>query len=285
MIVRPGGHAWQVGRVADGLDELRAAAREQLDAGAQVVKVMASGGFSTPGDAAQPELSTDELRAVVGEAHRSSIPVAAHSHATEAIDACLAAGIDTIEHGAFLEAPQAEVMAARKVPLVPTLRAIDVVASGVGLDNQLIEKVDASRERYEASISLAIAAGVPIAAGTDAGTPLNEHGCLVRELERYVELGMPAIQALKAATSNAGRLVGPRVGEVTPGHAADLLVVEGDPRTGLGALRKLRHVVANGSIVDLHWLRATLESFGSPRIVSDPAIELPANPNLIGVVT
>jgi imidazolonepropionase-like amidohydrolase len=168
--------------------------------------------------------------------------------------------------------------------LVPTLRAIDVVTPGAGLDGELVQKVNASRERYEASIRLAIAAGVPIAAGTDSGTPLNEHGCLVRELERYVELGMPAIQALRAATSSAGRLVGPQVGEITPNYLADLLVVEGDPRRDVATLRKLRHVVVHGVIVDLQWLRATLESFASPQIVGDPELASPGNPNLIGAI-
>ena len=258
MIMRPGGHAWEAGRVADGPDELREAVREQIDAGCRLVKVMASGGFSTPGDVNKAELSLDELRAVVEVAHGASTPVAAHAHATEAIASCIAAGIDTIEHGAFLERSQAEQMAAEGIPLVPTLRAIDVVSGDCGLAVDLVERVDSARDRYESSIREAIEAGVPIAAGTDAGTPLNRHGALVDELERYVGLGMQPKDALRAATSRAARLVAPRAGVIEPGATADLLVAEADPREDVGALRKLRHVVSGGRVIDLEWMRSVL---------------------------
>ena len=264
MIMRTGGHAWEVGRVADSPAELRDAAREQLHAGARLVKVMASGGFSTPGDAMQAELSVEDLSAIVEEAHRASRTVAAHAHATDAIAACLAAGVDTIEHGAFLDASQVEEMSARQVPLVPTLRAIDVINGDYRLDPDVVAKVDAARSRYESSIRQAIAGGVPIAAGTDAGTALNSHGGLVDELERYVGLGMRVGDALMAATSRAGKLVGERVGAIEAGWAADLLVVEGDPREDLGALRKLRHVIVRGRPIDLGWVRATASSLAFP---------------------
>ena len=252
--MRPGGHAWEAGRVADGPDELRHAVREQLHAGARLVKVMASSEFSTPGDAMQAEFGVEDLSAIVEEAHRASRTVAAHAHATDAIAACLAAGVDTIEHGAFLDASQVEEMSARQVPLVPTLRAIDVINGDHRLDPDVVAKVDAARSRYESSIRQAIAGGVPIAAGTDAGTALNSHGGLVDELERYVGLGMRVGDALMAATSRAGKLVGERVGAIEAGWAADLLVVEGDPREDLGALRKLRHVIVRGRPVDLGWV-------------------------------
>jgi imidazolonepropionase-like amidohydrolase len=259
MIVRPGGHAWQAGRVAASADELRAAVREQVSAGARLVKVMASGGFSTPGDVGAAELTTDQLRAVADEAHRASLPVAAHAHAAEAIANCLDAGIDTIEHGAFLDERLIERMAARGVPLVPTLRAIDVITSDSPLDPDIVRRVDEARERYATSVRNAIEAGVPIAAGTDAGTPLNEHGGLVSELERYVELGMSPIDAIRAATWFAGRWIDERVGAIAPGRAADLLVVEGDPRESIAALRSLRHVVLGGVVLDVDGLLSTLE--------------------------
>jgi imidazolonepropionase-like amidohydrolase len=258
MIMRPGGHACEAGRVADGPAELREAAREQIRAGAGVVKVMASGGFSTPGDVHEAELTADELRAVVEEARVASVPVAAHAHATAAIANCLEVGIDTIEHGAFLAPAQAEEMATRGIPLVPTLRAIDVAVPGSAMEPDVVQAVEDSRERYESSIRLAIAAGVPIAAGTDGGTPLNEHGRLVDELEHYVELGMRPLDALRAATSRAGRLVGARLGAIEPGAPADMIVVEADPREDVGALRELRHVVRGGNPIDLDWVRSVL---------------------------
>jgi imidazolonepropionase-like amidohydrolase len=273
MIMRPGGHACEVGRVAGSPADLRAAAREQLRAGARVVKVMASGGFSTPGDVNEAELSVDDLRAVAEEAHGASRPVAAHAHATDAIAFCLDAGIDTIEHGAFLDASQVEEMSARRIPLVPTLRAIDVIDGDSRLDPAVVAKVDAGRARYESSIRQAIAGGVPIAAGTDAGTALNGHGRLVDELERYVGLGMASADALRAATSRAGQLIDARVGAIAPGWAADLLVVEGDPREDLGALRNLRHVVVRGRPLALDWVRATLSQLASPLIERNPTME------------
>ena len=149
-------------------------------------------------------------------------------------------------------------MAADGIPLVPTLRAIDVVSGDCGLAVDLVERVDSARDRYERSIREAIEAGVPIAAGTDAGTPLNRHGALVDELERYVGLGMQPSDALRAATSRAARLVAPRAGVIEPGATADLLVVEADPREDVGALRKLRHVVSGGRVIDLEWVRSAL---------------------------
>lgn len=273
MIMRPGGHASEVGRVADGPAELQAAAREQLQAGARVVKVMASGGFSTPGDPRRAELSVEDLRTVVAEAHRASRPVAAHAHATDAIAACLAAGVDTIEHGAFLDASQVEELSAREIPLVPTLRAIDVVGPGSGLDADVVAGVDAARGRYESSIRRAIAGRVQIAAGTDAGTPLNGHGGLVDELERYVGLGMSARDALRSATSRSGRLIDTRVGAIAPGWAANLLVVEADPLADIGALRRLRHVVLGGRALDLGWLRSTVAHLASPLTGRNSAME------------
>ena len=261
MIMQTGGHAWQAGRQADGPWDVRRAVREQVRERAQLIKVMASAGFSTPGDVHRGEFTLEELCAAVQEAHRSGLPVAAHAHAADGIAACLEAGIDTIEHGAFLEPGQITEMAGRGTPLVPTLRAIDVIGPDTPVAAEVLEKVEAGRARYETSIRAAIEGRVAIAAGTDAGTSFNTHGRLVDELERYVELGMQPVEALRAAIIVAGRLVGADVGELSPGAAADLLVVEKDPRHDLGALRSLRHVIRDGQILDLEWLNGIVDSF------------------------
>ena len=251
-----GGHGWRLlGRQADGADDLRRAVREQLRAGADVIKLVATGGVMTPGvDPRAAQLTLDELRAGVDEAHRARRRAAAHAMAEEGIAWCLDAGIDTIEHGVFLTEALATRMATQGTALVPTLIAPHAIVEGglaAGIPEFAVKKSLALRERHLEAFRLALRAGVAIAAGTDAGTPLNLHGSIVPELALMVGAGMDPLDALRSATSAAARVLGieTETGSVAPGLAADLIAVEGDPASDVKALDAVRLVIADGRTV------------------------------------
>jgi imidazolonepropionase-like amidohydrolase len=251
-----GGHGWRMlGRQADGPDDLRRAVREQLRAGADVIKLVATGGVMTPGvDPRAAQLTLDELRAGVDEAHRARRRAAAHAMADEGIAWCLDAGIDTIEHGVFLTESLATRMARQGAALVATLIAPHAIVEGghaAGIPDFAVKKSITLRERHLESFRIAMRAGVAIAAGTDAGTPLNPHGSLVPELALMIGAGMEPLQALRAATSVAARVLGldHETGTIAPGLAADLLAVEGDPASDVKTLDAVRLVIAEGRTV------------------------------------
>ena len=251
-----GGHGWRMlGRQADGVDDVRKAVREQLRAGADVIKLVATGGVMTPGvDPRAAQLTLDELRAGVDEAHRARRRIAAHAMADEGIAWCLDAGIDTIEHGVFLTEVLAARMATQGTALVATLIAPHAIVEGglaAGIPEFAVKKSSALRERHLESFRLALRAGVAIAAGTDAGTPLNPHGTIVPELALMAAAGLEPLQAIRSATSVAARVLGleSETGAVAPGLVADLIAVEGDPATDLKALDAVRLVIADGRTV------------------------------------
>lgn len=256
-----GGHCAQYGRVADGPVAVRTAVREQIAAGAATVKLMATGGISTPGRPGAPGLSVEEMTAACDEAHRLGARVAAHAHAPEGIIAALIAGVDTIEHAAFADDEALQMMKSTDTALVPTVIALNPIAPGVGIPDDTVEKSLAARETYRANTARAISAGVRIAAGTDAGTALNPIGGLVDELGMYGEAGMSAYEAVRTATVNAGPVLGAKVGMIAPGYRADLLVLAGDPRTDLTVLREPGLVISHGRVVRRDWLDETLGEY------------------------
>lgn len=261
MIVMTGGHANEVGRIADGADQVREAAREQLHAGADVIKVMASGGFSTPGDPNAAEYTVEELRAAVNEARRAGVAVAAHSHANAGILGALEAGVDTIEHGGLLQDDGVAALAAGSTSLVPTLRAMTAPISDPRVQPEVAAAYGAALPRYRHSIKSALDSGVSILAGTDAGTYLNGFGGLVDELEQYVDLGASAHSALVSATAAGDRVAGKPIGRIEAGWAGDLVLVDSNPDDQISALRAVHAVVADGTVVDLRWIDQTLARY------------------------
>ncbi len=254
-ICMTGGHGWRFGREADGPEDVRKAVREQLKAGADVIKILATGGVMTPGvEPGSPQLTPEEIRAAIEEAKKAGRRIAAHAQATDGIAACVDAGITSIEHGIFLTEPIAQKMAKEGIALVATLVAPEqIVTHGVaaGIPEFAVRKSEAVRGRHLESFQMAVRAGVPIAAGTDAGTPLNPHGSIVGELALMVKAGMSPLEAIRSATSAAARVLGleGETGRIAPGLAADLIAVGGDPGERVEALNDLRLVVANGAIV------------------------------------
>jgi imidazolonepropionase-like amidohydrolase len=250
-----GGHGWQlIGREADGADEVRKAVREQLRAGADVIKIFATGGVMTPGvDPNSAQLTLDEVAAAIEEARKAGRRTAAHAQGSDGIANSLEGGITTIEHGIFLTEALCQRMARDGVAMVPTLIAPHAIVEGgvaAGIPEFAVRKSLAVRERHRESFQMALRLGVPIAAGTDAGTPLNPHGSLVPELELMVAAGQAPLAAITAATSTAARVLGleHETGRLAAGLSADLLVVEGNPVERIQALDNVRLVIVAGRV-------------------------------------
>jgi imidazolonepropionase-like amidohydrolase len=238
-----GGHARFIGREVEGPEQVRAAVQAQLAAGAEVIKVIASGGVLTPGTSPdQAQMTPEELQAAVDEATRAGRKVAAHAHGASGMKNALRAGVHSIEHGTLLDEEAGSLMLERGVFMVPTLSALATTAAcraGCGVPESALEKAKAMTTRHQASFKHARRSGIPIAMGTDAGTPFNYHGENAQELERMVRLGMSPMGAIVASTSAAARLLGieREVGAIERDKQADLLVVEGNPLKKIALLR------------------------------------------------
>jgi imidazolonepropionase-like amidohydrolase len=255
VICMTGGHGHWVGREADGPDEARKAVREQLKAGADVIKLIATGGVLTPGvEPGSAQLALDEMRAVVEEARKAGRRTAAHAMGTAGVADAVEAGISTIEHGVFLTEAVVARMRALGTVLVPTLNAPAAISTGglaAGIPEFMVRKADAVVAAHVESFQLAMRAGVRIAAGNDAGTPLNPHGSLVPELRLMIRHGMTPLEAIRAATSTAAETLGlaEETGRIAPGLAADLIAVAGEPAARVEALDDVRLVLARGRVV------------------------------------
>ena len=252
-VVMTGGHGHWFGREADGPAEVRKAVREQLKAGADVIKTMATGGVLTTGaQTGAPELTPVELEALVETAHTAGRKTAAHCHGTQGIKNAVLAGIDSVEHGTFMDEEAAELMAERDTYWVPTLSALKGIVenSDAGIPQQAVEKGEHAGERMAAAWEYALDADVPIAMGTDAGTPFNEHADAAHELAYMVEYGLDEAGALEAATVNAADLLGlDDTGMIEKGHRADLLVLPENPLEDVQAWQHPEHVFLGGEQV------------------------------------
>ena len=250
-----GGHGHWLGREADGPDDARKAVREQLKAGADVIKIIATGGVLTPGvEPGSPQMTFEEMRAAIEEARKAGRRTAAHAMAATGISEAIDAGITSIEHGVYLTEEIVAHMRRDGTFLVPTLNAPAAIATGglaAGIPEYMVRKSEQVVPPHVASFQLAHRAGVRIAAGADSGTPLNFHGSLLPELTLMVKYGMTPLEVIRAATVTAADCLG--LGEVTgrvaPGYAADLIAVAGDPAERIETLADLKLVLVNGRIV------------------------------------
>ncbi len=255
-IAMTGGHGWFIGREADGAEAVRHAVRSELKAGATCIKLMASGGvYGHAEEPGSPQLTVEEMSAGVEEAHKAGRKVAAHAYSVAAISNALDAGVDSIEHGSFVDRATAGRMRELGTYLVPTMSVYEAMSEKgpeLGAPEYITRKtaevLDASREAFR----LALEVGVPVAAGTDCGAPGHPHGTLPEELRLMVESGASPIQALRFGTSAAADLLGlgGEVGSLEPGKRADLLAVDGDPTTDILALHGVKLVLRDGSRVE-----------------------------------
>ncbi|GAB5469670.1 MAG: amidohydrolase family protein [Rhodospirillales bacterium] len=233
MICMTGGHGNYVARVADGVDEVVKAVREQIHAGSDLIKIMATGGVMTPGvDPQDAHYSAEELAAGIAEGHRFRRPCASHAQGREGILNAVHGGIDSIEHGIYMDEACCEAMLKAGTYLVPTLSAIENILAHAeqGVPDFIVDKARRVTAPHRNSIKMYYEAGGRIAMGTDAGTPYNKHGENAKELAFMVKVGMSAKDTLTAATANAADLN--RLddqGRLQEGKLADLLLVEGDP--------------------------------------------------------
>jgi len=254
-ITMTGGHGHHIGGCeVDGTAEARKAARTQLKRGAEALKCMATGGVLTEGaQTGAPELTEDEMRAIVEVGEAANVPVAAHAHGRDGIGNAVRAGVDSIEHGTFMDRGTAELMAEHGVYWVPTTKAlVGINEAGVegGIPEWAVEKSEDATDDHRESFDLALEVGVPIAMGTDAGTPFNDHADAAEELELMVERGLSEEQALEAATADAADFLGLNdVGRVSDDYRADLVVLPENPLEDVTAWQRPQAVVAGGEVV------------------------------------
>jgi len=240
--------------IANGTDEVRAAVRYQVKYGADVIKTCATGGVLSEGDAVgTTQYGFEELKAMVDEAHKlDERRVAAHAHGTEGIKIAVRAGVASIEHGSFLDAEGARLMAEKGTYLVATLMAGEAVeraaASGV-LKGHRAEKARAAATAMRSAIKLAVANRVPIALGTDAG--VIPHGTNGHEFTLLVEWGgMTPLQAISAGTLSAATLLGWQrdAGSLERGKWADVVAVPGDPTRDIRVMERVSFVMKGGVV-------------------------------------
>ena len=264
MICMTGGHGNRIGRVADGIEEIVKAVREQIQAGSDLVKIMATGGVMTPG--VNPEdahYSAAEMAAGIAESRRFHRTSASHAQARDGILNAVRGGIDSIEHGFFMDDVCVEEMLAAGTYLVPTLSALRNIVDNAdkGIPPYAVEKAERAADRHRASIKMFYDAGGKIAMGTDSGTPFNIHGENARELRFMVDVGMEPADALTAATGYGADLNQlPDRGRIADGMVADLLIVSGNPLEDIDAVAdKANHrTVVKGGVVVAGGLAANL---------------------------
>jgi imidazolonepropionase-like amidohydrolase len=265
---------------ADGPDEVRRLVRYQARQGADFIKVMASGGVMSNGDdPSWPNYSVEELRTIVEEAHSMDMSVAAHAHSAEGVRRCLAAGVDTIEHGTFMGPDELVQMKETGTFLIPTMSINYWLANhganrGAGAGN--VGKVRRVVVQQREMVQRAFEAGVRIVMGTDSSGDLCPFGEHAREIELYTEVGMQPYQALETATVGAAEMYG-RAGELgvlAPGAVADAVVLDGNPLSDISVLRRpggIRHVVKDGA--DLSALLGNDEETRTLRVPRMPVSE------------
>ena len=249
-------------RVADGVDEVRKAVREQVKHGADVIKMGVTGAVLVESGApGVTHFNSDEIQALVDEAKKFGKPVAMHAHGIDGIRKAVEAGVTTLEHGTYLyrDPGVIRLMAQRGVFLVPTLKVgWDIIlAEKSNVPDWIMQKNKDSQGDAAKSLKMAYEAGVPIAMGSDVGTPLNYHGENALEVYWMEQAGLSKMDALVAATGNAAKALGwdSWLGTLEAGKFADLIAHERNPLEDLRSLadkESLRLVMKDGEVVANH---------------------------------
>jgi imidazolonepropionase-like amidohydrolase len=241
------------GGVADGVEAVQHKVRENIKYGADLIKVCATGGVLSMGDNPQASQYTlEEMKAIVADAHRLGRKVAAHAHGAEGIRWAAEAGVDSIEHGSYIDDAGIAVMKEHGTYLVPTLYLGDWMIDNAGLTRlppPLLAKAQEVIPAARKNIAHAFASGVKVAFGTDAA--VYPHGRNAHEFAVMVRLGLTPLQAIQAATVNAADLLGwsGKVGSLEPGAWADIVAVDGDPVKDVTTLERVKFVMKGGEVV------------------------------------
>lgn len=248
------------GRICDGVDECRRAAREQIRAGAGVIKICSTGGVMSEKDApTHAQFVDEEIQAITTEAHRVGIKVMSHAQSPEGIQAAIRCGVDTIEHGIYLDDETIEMMLQNQTIVIPTFAIVHAIVTkgeDAGVPEYGMRKARAAHEAHLESIKKAYQAGVRIAMGTDfVGPDLIPHGENAVELEILVkQVGMSPMESIMTATKVGSEALGleNEIGTLEKGKKADLLIVDGNPIEDIAILqekKKLLVVMKDGQVV------------------------------------
>lgn len=255
MICMTGGHGWQEGIEADGKDACLKAVRTQLKAGVDLIKMMATGGVMTKGvEPGNAQFNIDEMKIMVEEAHKAGRKTATHAQGLQGIKNALYAGVDSIEHGCFLDDECLELMKQQNTFLVPTLCAPQcIIDKGVenGVAKYAVDKTLKVKDAHVESVKKAYDKCIQIALGTDAGTPFNYHSNTTYEMELLSKLNIPNMDILKIATINSAKCVGVEkdYGSIEVGKQADLVCLNENPLENISNVRKINRVIQSGKIV------------------------------------
>ncbi|MCC6454219.1 MAG: amidohydrolase family protein [Caldilineaceae bacterium] len=258
---------------ADGVAGFRQLAREQLRAGADLLKVCLTGGIGTKDEKpADKQMTDDEVSAVVETAHAAHKIVASHTGGNNPIKDCVRLGVDCIEHGYQFDEEAAQMMAEAGTYLVPTLcvtQELDYMRRH-GVQEWMLSKAKAAAAEHLASIRRAIAAGVTIGTGTDLlpSDPVDGTVATIREAELLVEAGLTELQALAAATSQSAKICGieSTTGTLAAGMQADLLVIDGKPDQQIRDLRNIQVVMKGGAIFRSELTGLEAQGLGMPGV-------------------
>ena len=236
--------------VADGIAEVQHKVRQNIKYGADLIKICATGGVLSKGDDPQASQYTlEEMQAIVADAHRLGRKVAAHAHGAQGILWASKAGVDSIEHGSFIDAPAIAEMKKDGTWLVPTLYLEDWMIENGHLPPFYQQKMKDAIAVAKPNIRKAYEAGVKIALGTDAA--VYPHGLNAHELEVYVrDLGMTPLAAIQSATVNAAELMGwtSKTGSLDPGKWADIIAVDGNPLADVKLVQDVKFVMKSGVV-------------------------------------
>lgn len=239
--------------VADGIAEVQHKVRENIKYGADLIKICATGGVLSFGDNPQASQYTlEELKAIVADAHGLGRKVAAHAHGAQGILWATEAGVDSIEHGSYIDDAGIAAMKEHGTYLVPTLYLGDWMLQNMDQTHMPPPLMAKAREMIPAArknIAHAFASGVKVALGTDAA--VYPHGLNAHEFAVMVKLGLPPLQAIQAATINAADLLGwsGKVGSLEPGAWADIVAVDGDPLQDVTTLEQVKFVMKGGEVI------------------------------------
>lgn len=253
-------HPNALGRIADGADECRVAVREQIREGAGVIKICTTGGvLSEKGGPTLAQFTDDEITAMTTEAHRVGIKVMAHAQSPDGIQNAIRNGVDTIEHGIYLDDETIQMILTSHSIVVPTFAIVNAIVSKgaeAGVPEYGLIKAKAGHEAHVKSITKAYQAGVKLAIGTDfCGPDLIPHGENAVELEIFVnQLGMTPLEAIVCATKVGAEALGleKTLGTLEKGKIADILIIDGDPLENISILQKKENILVvmkNGQII------------------------------------